>query len=131
MGNRRRETPGLMDGLLSGNTDSTPPERSTAAPPPRRQPASRAQQPVRRQPEPPPEPEPPKAKATFYITEDVQLDLDLFQARLRRIAPADMKKQQISKSAIVETAIRIAIAEFEQKGDRSLLTRELFGTRTF
>jgi outer membrane protein OmpA-like peptidoglycan-associated protein len=126
---KRRSTPKLMDDLLSGNrpkNTSKPAKRNTDIPaepqpdPPARQ---RQQQPSRYQ-APPPEEQ--KAKATFYMAQDVQFDLDDAQIQLRRLAPRYVKKQQLSKSAIVEAALRLAFEELEHQGPNSQLAKILF-----
>ena len=126
---KRRSTPKLMDDLLSGNRQqntSKPakqnadiPAESQQAPPVR----PRQQQPPRYQA--PPQDE-QKAKATFYMAQDVQFDLDDAQIQLRRLAPRYVKKQQLSKSAIVEAALRLAFEELEQQGPNSRLAKILF-----
>ncbi len=127
---KRRSTPKLMDDLLSGNRPANtrkPANQNTSIPeesqqqqpvvPPRRQqtPRYQAAQPVE-----------DKAKATFYIAQDVQFDLDDAQSQLRRLAPRYIKKQQLSKSAIVEAALRLAFEELEQQGPNSRLAKVLF-----
>jgi hypothetical protein len=118
-----------MDDLLSGNRPKntskpanqqagTPAESQSASPSrPRQQQASRYQAAPT---------EEVKAKATFYIAQDVQFDLDDAQIQLRRFAPRYVKKQQLSKSAIVEAALRLAFEELEQQGPNSRLAKILF-----
>ncbi|KAA3655912.1 MAG: hypothetical protein DWQ04_32550 [Chloroflexi bacterium] len=127
---KRRSTPKLMDDLLSGNRPANtrkPARQNTGIPAetPQEQPTvqPRQQQPSRYQTAPPVE---EKAKATFYMAQDVQFDLDDAQIKLRRLAPRYIKKQQLSKSAIVEAALRLAFEELEQQGSNSQLAKILF-----
>ncbi len=127
---KRRSTPKLMDDLLSGNRPANtrkPANQNTSIPEelPQEQPAvqPRMQQTPRYQTASPDE---NKMKATFYIAQDVQFDLDDAQSQLRRLAPRYVKKQQLSKSAIVETALRLAFEELEQQGTNSRLAKVLF-----
>lgn len=139
MGNRRK-TPDLMDDLLSGKKPPT-----VAPPKPVRQDAGI---PVKQQTEPPvaeakPAPiretrskpalkltyakeEEEKVKVTFYVSEELQYNLDAAQLQLRRAAPSHVKKQQLSKSAIVEAALVLIIDDLEKEGEGSVLARYLF-----
>ena len=139
MGNRRK-TPDLMDNLLSGKK---PP--AGAPPKPIRQDTGI---PVKQQTEPPvaeakPAPtretrskpalklayakeEEEKVKVTFYVSEELQYNLDSAQLQLRRAAPSHVKKQQLSKSAIVEAALVLIIDDLEKEGEGSVLARYLF-----
>jgi len=118
-----------MDNLLSGNrpaNTSRPAKQDTSipesAPPSETKQSSQS----RYAPQATPSYEEEKGKATFYLAQDVQYDLDTSQIQLRRLAPRYVKKQQLSKSAIVEAALRIACEDLEQKGPNSRLAQILF-----
>lgn len=130
---KRRSTPKLMDDLLSGNRPANtrkPAKQNTGIPeePPQTPPQAQSRQPQSSQhrPQTPPAYEEEKGKATFYLAQGVQYDLDTAQIQLRRLAPPYIKKQQLSKSAIVEAALRIAYEDLEQKGPNSQLAQILF-----
>ena len=110
MMNQRKSTPSLMEDLLSGRR--------------RRQEGQSGGQ---------PDVEPirdevgsgeEKKKATFYILEDVLHNLDEMQLQLRRLADSS-QRGQISKSAIVEAALQIAMEELAQHPEESALAQRL------
>jgi hypothetical protein len=67
-----------------------------------------------------------KVKVTFYVSEEIQYDLDDAQLQLRRLAPNHVKKNQLSKSAVVEAALRIVIDNLEAERENSALAQYLF-----
>ncbi len=67
-----------------------------------------------------------KVKVTFYVSHDIQYELDYARLQLLRLAPRNINKRQVSKSAIVEAALKIAIANLEQQGDNSALAQMLY-----
>lgn len=67
-----------------------------------------------------------KVKVTFYVSQDIQYELDYARLQLLRLAPRNINKRQVSKSAIVEAALKIAIANLEQQGDNSALAQMLY-----
>lgn len=128
---KRRSTPKLMDDLLSGNrpVNTRKPasqEDGMASSTSKNSGQSSTRQTERYVPQAAGPYEEEKGKATFYLAQDVQYDLDTAQIQLRRLAPRYVKKQQLSKSAIVEAALRIAYEELEQKGSNSQLAQILF-----
>jgi hypothetical protein len=65
-----------------------------------------------------------KAKATFYVSQETLDLLEEGRLRLRRLAkPED--RSQVSKSAIVETALAMALEELEASGAESRLARRM------
>lgn len=150
---KRRSTPKLMNDLLSGKKDdekasrptpmvtSPAPETNTSLPesqndsiPEVEAPSSRMQSvkasssarkthipslPVNA-------PEEEKVKVTFYVSQNIQYELDYARLQLLRLAPRNINKRQVSKSAIVEAALKIAIANLEQQGENSALAQMLY-----
>ena len=73
-----------------------------------------------------PAPSPEKAKATFYLDTEVLETLEEGWLQLRRLA-APGRRKAISKSAIVEAALRLALAELAEKERDSELVEALLG----
>ena len=150
---KRRSTPKLMNDLLSGKKEeskprpkpvvtppvedsntSLPESQNTSIPEveapssnlqgsaPARQPDRAAQIPQI----PVQQREEEKIKVTFYVDQELPFELDYARLQLLRLAPKNISKRQVSKSAIVEAALKIAIANLEQQGDRSALAQMLF-----
>ena len=69
-----------------------------------------------------------KVKATFYIGEDAVNALDDAHYRLRRMARPE-NRGSISKSLIVEEALKIVIEELESKGDTSRIASRTVGQK--
>jgi len=62
-----------------------------------------------------------RERTTFMIDVDVKDDLESCWLRLRRI----YKGEGITKSAIVETAIKMALEDFKNKKESSKLCKRL------
>lgn len=62
-------------------------------------------------------------KATYYIDTSVLDRLDLAQVALRRLT--GKRGHELSKSAIVQAALHIALVELEEKGEESRLAEAL------
>ena len=100
MGDKREETPNLLNQIVSqaGQDPPTPPEN------------------------PPPEPQKQeKTRANYYLSVDVLNDLDKVWLFLRESSGS----KRISKSKIVETALRIALDEVAQRREASQLAKLL------
>lgn len=67
----------------------------------------------------------PKKKVTYYLTKLIIQQLENAQQKLAE-AKAEGIKLKISKSVIVETALRAAFQELDAKGSRSRLHRILW-----
>ncbi len=66
-----------------------------------------------------------KRKTTYYITEEIFQDLDDAKDKIKKILPAKMKRQ-VSKSGIVDFALKLILMEFESKGEQSMLMKRIF-----
>ena len=64
-----------------------------------------------------------KVKATFYLSHEAVDALDEAWYRLRRLSKRD--KGRVSKSAIVDIAVHMALGELEAKGSESHLARKM------
>ena len=64
-----------------------------------------------------------KAKATFYLSQPALENLEEAWYRLRKLAKNNRSK--VSKSLIVELAVRTALEDLEEKGDKSRLAQEM------
>ena len=67
--------------------------------------------------------EPEKSKATFYLSEESQQQLETITLDLKQVAGSN--KSKISKSVIIEAALRAALSEYEEIGDDSRLIAEM------
>ena len=65
-----------------------------------------------------------KRKATYYLSEDVLSELEEGWFRLRQMA-GQGEKGSVSKSAIVEAALRDALGELDSKGEGSSIARKI------
>ena len=65
-----------------------------------------------------------KHKTTHYLTEDVFENLGEAKDTIKDLLP-DGDKMRASKSAIVESAVKVILDEFERKGKKSYLVKEL------
>jgi hypothetical protein len=65
-----------------------------------------------------------KAKATYYLAADVLDELEEAWITLRRLAPQEVRGS-VSKSLIVEAALRLSLAELEKAGEKSKLARKV------
>lgn len=66
----------------------------------------------------------PKKKVTYYLTKLIIQHLEKAQQGLLKVSEGD-PKPRISKSVIVETALRTALQELDAKGPKSRLFRML------
>jgi hypothetical protein len=98
---KRAETPDVIGDLLSGAAGEQP-----ATSKPAKQHDSKPAE--RRDSKP--------VKATYYIPRDVLDALDLAQLQLRQQAGAG-RRGEVSKSAIVEAALRLALDDLERLVD--------------
>lgn len=134
----RKPTPDILGSLLGGDKPAPEPEKDTSIPAyqhtgiPVEQPTSKpvsqpAGRPSRQRASKPakqeetPEKEKAKAKATYYLSPETVEDLEEAWISLRRMASKD-QKARISKSAIVEMAIQMAVEELEAKAEQSRLS---------
>lgn len=67
---------------------------------------------------------PAKRKTTHYLNEDVFDDLGEAKKSIKEFLPAG-SKTIATKSRIVESAIKVLLGEFEEKGENSYLVKEL------
>ncbi|NCC25346.1 MAG: hypothetical protein EOM25_09135 [Deltaproteobacteria bacterium] len=65
-----------------------------------------------------------KKKTTHYISKEVDKELDKAKRRLKRMAPRELKAR-MTKSSIVDLALRQVLTEFVAKKNDSALAREL------
>ncbi len=70
-----------------------------------------------------------KKKATYYVSLDVLDSLSEIKTRIRQLLP-DKEKSRISKSKLVEYALRLILAEFETKEKESLIIKQINGRQT-
>lgn len=140
----RKPTPDILGSLLGGAKPDPEPEKDTSIPAyqhtgiPVDQPTSKpadqqAGRPARQRTKRPARqqasktagqketPEEEKAKATYYLSPGTVEALEEAWISLRRMASKD-QKARISKSAIVELAIQMAVEELEAKADKSRLS---------
>ncbi len=66
----------------------------------------------------------PKKKVTFYLTPETEWKLEEVKTRLKMLV-SDRHGLRISKSAIVDNALKIMLREFELKGEDSILLRQM------
>ena len=64
-----------------------------------------------------------KVKATFYLTQEAVDALDEAWYRLRRLSKTN--RGRVSKSAIVDIAVHMALGELEAKGTESQLASKM------
>jgi hypothetical protein len=67
---------------------------------------------------------PAKHKTTHYLSEGVFEDLGEAKEKIKDLLPASNKKKA-TKSAIIESAVKVLLNEFEKKGKNSYLVKEL------
>lgn len=137
---KREETPDVLGQLLGGRAQrppekETPEERAKADAPseeePQEKPTSmparqQASKPARQRASKPVElpASDEKAKATYYLSPETLDALEGAWLRLRRLAGQD-KRGQISKSAIVEASLLMALEELRAKEEESRLATML------
>lgn len=120
----RKELPDIMGGLLGGKPKPARAEEPQPTPGAAPEPASK---PVRQRAKPkaPPPPEAEeKIKATFYLSQEAVDALEDGWLQLRRLAS---DRSAVSKSAIVEAALEIALEELAKQGAESALARRMAG----
>lgn len=66
-----------------------------------------------------------KKKTTHYLNRDVYKELDKALDKLRGLLPEDVSKTEVSKSGMVNYALKVMLDEFETKGEKSELVRKL------
>lgn len=118
---KRKQTPSLIDDLLTGKRAQEPAASSSPAPLPKVGPA------------PAPSPAPiqtgqadEKIKVTLYMSREVADSIDEARLLLLRLIRPE-SKHDVSRSAIVERAIQLALDELLAKGEASSLARALGG----
>lgn len=120
----REQLPDIMSGLLGGKAKQAEAPEPAAQPAskPAKQPASRTvRQKASKAPPPPPDSE-EKSKATFYLSQETVDLLEDGWLRLRRLAT---DRASVSKSAIVEAALEIALEDLAKYGEQSKLASKL------
>lgn len=66
----------------------------------------------------------PKRKSTHYLNEEVFANLGEAKIVIKELLPEGLKTK-VTKSRIVENAIKVLLDEFEKKGDKSYLVKQL------
>lgn len=124
----RKETPDILGDLLGAGEPAEAPEEEASKP--ARQPRGKtaekqASKPAEEAREPAPAPPSgEKAKATLYFAPETIEALEAGWLQLRRLIQTE-RRNQISKSSIVETALLIALEDLKKKGEKSQLARRL------
>ena len=114
-----------LDDFLGADDNDTP---APAQAPSEQKPESARQNPTKKVKKPRPKPvvyeEPEKIRVSLFLSSRTSFDLDELKMNIRRTSPRqDMSK--ISKSSIVEAAIDIVKAEFEEYGIESDLVQKI------
>lgn len=104
---KRKETPDLMDGLLTGTKSPDGAEASAPI-----------------APAPVEEYEAPPVKVSYYITPDADDALEEARRTLRRMLQPD-HKHDVTKSKIVDAAILMAVEDLRSNGMDSILAQAL------
>lgn len=65
-----------------------------------------------------------KKKSTHYLSEEIFADLDDARDKINELVHPRVKSK-ISKSRIVNQALRMILKEFEEKGEKSHLIKEI------
>lgn len=65
-----------------------------------------------------------KRKTTIYLTDTLAKDLDQAKEKLKEMVP-DEARAYTSKSAIANIALRVLLRDLEQRGEESILMRQL------
>jgi len=65
-----------------------------------------------------------KRKTTYYLTEEVFENLGDAKEIIRKMFP-DIQKSKISKTRIVDSALKMILNEFETKGSKSALVKQI------
>lgn len=69
-----------------------------------------------------------KKKSTHYLSEDIFADLDEARDKINELMHQRLKSR-ISKSRIVDQALRMILKDFEEKGEKSPLIKEILKDR--
>lgn len=99
MTDKRKDTPSLLDQLSTGKAYQNPPEA------PKQHDVKTEKQ------------ESDKVKLTHYVTPETAARVDFAQARLRQMTRDRGRK--LSKSALAEAALKLALDDFEANGENS------------
>ncbi|HEA65524.1 MAG TPA: hypothetical protein ENI07_01690 [Desulfobacterales bacterium] len=67
---------------------------------------------------------PKKRKTTYYLTEEIFENLGDAKEIIRKMLP-DIQKSKISKTRIVNSALKMILKEFESKGGDSTLVKQI------
>ncbi len=67
---------------------------------------------------------PKKRKTTYYLTEEIFENLGDAKDIIREMLP-DIQKSKISKTRIVDAALKVILKEFETKGGDSALVKQI------
>ncbi len=67
---------------------------------------------------------PKKRKTTYYLTEEIFKNLGDAKEIIRKMLP-DIQKSKISKTRIVDSALKMILKEFETKGGNSALVKQI------
>ncbi len=111
----RKKLPDVMGDLLEGKAKQPQPARAEEHQP--------ARKPAKQKAPPPPEAE-EKVKATFYLSQEAVDALEDAWLQLRRLSS---DRSSVSKSAIVEAALEIALEELAKQGAESALASRMAG----
>ncbi|MDH5299500.1 MAG: hypothetical protein OEV91_10820 [Desulfobulbaceae bacterium] len=65
-----------------------------------------------------------KKKSTHYLSEEVFEELTDARDRIQLMLPEELS-QQVSKSGIVDTALKMILRELEEKGKNSILLKQI------
>ena len=65
-----------------------------------------------------------KKKSTHYLSEEIFADLDEARDKINELVHQRLKSH-VSKSRIVDQALRMILKEFEEKGEKSPLIKEI------
>lgn len=70
-----------------------------------------------------------RVKVTYTLPPNIVTELELSQARLRRLLPP-RQRGAVNRGVIVETALRLALADLEDNGPESRVYRNLLDAIT-
>lgn len=118
----------IMDDLLKGSSEDTTHEAASLARLIHRTgESSSAKHPAEDSPSRDPKKAPAgdsKKKSTHYLSEEIFADLDDAREKINELVQPRVKSR-ISKSRIVNQALRMILREFEEKGEKSHLIKEI------
>lgn len=119
----------IMDDLLKGTSEDAEHEASSLAKLIHRaEKASPATHPPESRSCPDPKKAPPsgdsKKKSTHYLSGEIFADLDDAKDKINELVHPRLKSR-VSKSRIVDQALRMILKEFEEKGEKSHLIKEI------